>query len=397
MSKKRVLYFDCFSGISGDMILGALVDLGVDLESIRKGLKGLGVRGYTIKSRQVKRNGITATKVNVVSGISSRKNHKRSFRDIKNLLNNSQLPKKVKSDSIEIFHRIGKAEAQIHRTTLNKIHFHEVGSIDSIIDIVGGALGISMMNPHRIYSSPLNTGEGIVKCEHGTLPVPAPATLKLLKGIPCYSNGTKKELTTPTGAALIGYFADQFRSMPSMYILDAGHGAGGHEIKEIPNLLRVIFGEIEEFPEPCPMKIIETNIDDMNPEYYEHVMDELFNVGVADVFFTPIYMKKNRPGILLSVLVSYENYDSAARVILTETSTFGIRYYDVDRTVLGREEKLVKTSFGKVRVKIGILNGSILRASPEYEDCKKIATRKKIPLKTIFEEAIRLAKDLQDK
>jgi len=391
MNKKRVLFFDCFSGISGDMILGALVDLGVNLDSIRKGLEGLNVKGYAIKSRKVKRNGITGTKIDIVLKPSSRKHDQRSFKDIKNLLDKSKLPKKVKSDSIEIFHRIGKAEAQVHSTTLNKIHFHELGCIDSIVDIVGGTLGMSLLKTHKVFSSPLNTGEGTVKCEHGTLPVPAPATLKLLKGIPCYSNGIKKELTTPTGAALIGYFAEEFRSMPSMHILDAGYGVGGHNIKEIPNLLRVVIGELKEISKPSSMKVIETNIDDMNPEFYEYVMDELFKTGAADVFFTPIYMKKNRPGMLLSILTTCENFDSAVSVILQETSTFGIRYYDVDRIVLDREEKLIKTSFGKVRVKIGFLNGSILRVSPEYEDCRKIAVRKKIPLKLIYKEAIQLA------
>lgn len=398
MGGQRTVYFDCFSGVSGDMVLGALVDLGVDLKAIRKGLAGLGVKGYKLTSRRVTRSGIAGTKVDVVVDRSSRKHphHSRSFTDIKKLIENSNLPEVVKSDSIEIFRRIGKAEAEVHRTTLNKIHFHEVGAVDSIVDIVGGALGMNLLNADRIYSSPLNTGEGMVKCAHGTLPVPAPATLKLLQGIPCYSNGIKKELTTPTGAALMGYFADEFRSLPNMLIQSSGYGAGGHELKDIPNLLRVILGEMKESPETRPMKVIETNIDDMNPEFYEHVMDELFKVGAVDVFFTPVYMKKNRPGTLLSVLVPQECFDSAARVVLMETSTFGIRYYDVDRTVLAREERTVKTSFGKVRVKVGSLNGSILRIAPEYEDCRKIASRKKIPVKKVYEEALRLAERLED-
>ena len=396
MNKKRVIYFDCFSGISGDMILGSLVDLGVDIQTIREGLEGLCVQDYKLKSRRVKRNGISATKVNVVLEHSSKKkhHHSRSFTDIRNLIKKSQLPEKVKSDSIEIFHTIGKIEAQIHRTTLNKIHFHELGSIDSIVDITGGVLGLSLLNVDSIYSSPLNTGEGVVKCEHGMLPVPAPATLKLLRGIPCYSNGTKKELTTPTGAAMIRHFAEEFRSMPNIHILEAGYGAGKYELKEIPNLLRAVLGEIKESTESKSMKVIETNIDDMNPEFYEHVMGELFKAGAVDVFYTPIYMKKNRPGILLTVLIPCENYDSAIRIILTETSTFGIRYYDVDRTVLAREEKSVKTSFGKVRVKIGFLDGEMLRTSPEYDDCRRIASRKKIPVKKVYEEVLRLTADL---
>ena len=211
MNTKRIIYFDCFSGISGDMILGALVDSGVNLKIIRKQLEGLGINGYKLLSRRVTRNGISGTKINVVLVRESLKksNHSRSFTEIKNLIKKSKLPDKVKSDSIEIFHRIGQAEAKIHRTTINKIHFHEVGSIDSIIDIVGGALGMYLLNADQVFSSALNVGEGTVKCEHGILPVPAPATLILLKDIPCYSSGIKKELTTPTGAALISYYAEE--------------------------------------------------------------------------------------------------------------------------------------------------------------------------------------------
>lgn len=396
MPGKRTVYFDCFSGISGDMFLGALVDLGVELKGIRKGLASLGIKGYKITSRRVKRNGIDGTKVDVVMDRSSKKHyhHSRSYTDIKKIIESSTLPEQVKLDSIEIFLRIGKAEAKVHRTTLNKIHFHEVGAVDSIVDIVGGALGMSLLNADRVYSSALNTGEGMVKCAHGTFPVPAPATLRLLHGIPCYSNGIKKELTTPTGAALIGYYAEEFRSLPNMVITDAGYGAGGHRLKDVPNLLRVMLGEMKDTPETRPIKIIECNIDDMNPEFYDHVMSELFRAGAADVFFTPTYMKKNRPGTLLSVLVPEECFDSAAQIVLAETSTFGIRHYEVNRTVLDREEKAVKTSFGKVRVKLGSVEGQILRISPEYEDCRKIALRKKIPLQDIYEEALRLAKDL---
>ena len=393
MSKQRTVYFDCFSGISGDMILGALVDLGVDLKSIRKGLAGLGVKGYKIKSSQVKRGGIAATKVDVLVERPTKKHHhhSRSFTDIKKLIEQSDLPAQVKTDSIEIFRRIGKAEAQVHRTTLNKIHFHEVGAVDSIVDIVGSALGMSLLDAERVFASPLNTGEGTVKCAHGTLPVPAPATLKLLQGIPCYSSGVKKELTTPTGAAVIGHFAAEFGSLPPMHILDCVYGAGGHELKDTPNLLRVVLGEMTESSEGRPMTMIETNIDDMNPEFYEHVMESLFQAGAADVFFTPVFMKKNRPATLLSVLVPRESLDAASRILLTETSSFGVRHYDVGRTVLDREERSVKTAHGKVRVKIGLLNGSVLRVAPEYEDCRKIASRKKIPVMEIYEEVLRLA------
>ncbi len=398
MTKERIIYFDCFSGISGDMILGALVDLGIDLKSIRKSLGALALKGYRIKSRRVKRGGISATKIDVEVDPPSKKhqNRSRSFTDIKDLIEKSELTSKIKKDSIEIFRRIGKVEAQLHRTTLNKIHFHEVGAIDSIIDIVGSALAINLLDADRIFASPINLGEGSVKCAHGILPVPAPATLKLLQGIPCYSSGIKKELTTPTGAAVIGYFADEFCSMPSICVLDAGYGAGGYNPKDTPNLLRVISGERSAAPKAQPMSMIETNIDDMNPEFYEHVMETLFQCGAVDVFFTPVFMKKNRPATLLSVLVPRENVDVVARILLAETSTFGVRHYEVGRTVLDRTEATVKTSHGKVRIKIGSLNGSVLRIAPEYEDCKKIALRKKIPVKEIYEEVLRLAEKFRD-
>ena len=378
------------------MILGAFVSLGVALKEIQKGLKHLNVKGYKVNLRQVKRNGFVGTKVNVVLNQTSQKSHRaRSFNDIKILIEKSDLPQIVKSNSIEIFRRIGKVEAKVHGTTINKIHFHEVGAIDSIIDIVGGTLGMNLLNADFIVSSPINTGEGMVKCKHGTLPIPAPATLELLKGIPCFSRGIKKELTTPTGAAFIGHFSEKFGSLPHMRVLSTGYGAGTMEIKEIPNLLRVVLGEINESSQNQSMKMIETNIDDMNPEFYDHVTDQLFKAGAVDVFFASVNMKKNRPGTLLSIIAPDEHFDSVVRIVLEETSTFGVRYYDIDRIVLPRKQKMIKTSFGKVRVKIGSFNESTLTISPEYEDCKKIALRKEIPIKMVYEEAIKVARNLE--
>ena len=396
MSSKRVIYFDCFSGISGDMILGALVGLGVDIKEIQNWLKSLNLKGYKLNSRQVKRNGFIGTKVNVVLNKTSQKSHRaRSFNDIKSLIEKSDLPQIVKFNSIAIFRRIGKVEAKVHGTTINRIHFHEVGGIDSIIDIVGGSLAMDLLDADMIVSSPINTGEGIVKCGHGILPVPAPATLELLKGIPCYSSGVEKELTTPTGAAFIGHFAEKFGSLPSMDMLSTGYGAGTHEIKNIPNLLRVVLGKSEESSYHRSMKVIETNIDDMNPEFYDYVIDQLFKVGAVDVFFAPINMKKNRPGILLSVITSIEYFDSVVRVLLEETSTLGVRYYDVDRVILPRKQATIMTPFGKVRVKIGGLDKSTQTISPEYEDCRKIALKKEIPVKRVYDEALKVALKLE--
>ena len=397
MSGKRVIYFDCFSGISGDMILGSLVDLGVDVKLIRKELKKINLIGYKLTSHQVKRNGIMGTKVNVVIDPSIQKrNQARSFTDIKKLIVKSSLSENVKTDSIEIFRRIGTVEAKIHGTSLDKIHFHEIGAIDSIVDIVGGAICMSLLNIDIVFSSALNTGEGLINCEHGTIPIPAPATLKLLEGIPCYSSGTKNELTTPTGAAFIGYYGSKFGSLPKMNIMKSGYGAGSHEIKEIPNLLRVVLGEVLIPSKIITMKVIETNIDDMNPEFYDHIMSQLLIAGAADVFLTAVHMKKNRPGTLLTTVVSNDKFHSVVQIILEETSTFGIRHYDVVRTELKRENKLIKTPFGKVRIKIGTFAGSRLTVSPEYEDCKKLALKKGIPVKRVYEETLLIAKQMEE-
>jgi uncharacterized protein (TIGR00299 family) protein len=397
MSGKRVIYFDCFSGISGDMILGSLVDLGVDVKLIRKELKKINLKGYKLTSHQIKRNGIMGTKVNVVIDPSIQKrNQARSFTDIKKLIVKSSLSENVKTDSIEIFRRIGTVEAKIHGTSLDKIHFHEIGAIDSIVDIVGGAICMSLLNIDIVFSSALNTGEGLINCEHGTIPIPAPATLKLLEGIPCYSSGTKNELTTPTGAAFIGYYGSKFGSLPKMNIMKSGYGAGSHEIKEIPNLLRVVLGEVLIPSKIITMKVIETNIDDMNPEFYDHIMSQLLIAGAADVFLTAVHMKKNRPGTLLTTVVSNDKFHSVVQIILEETSTFGIRHYDVVRTELKRENKLIKTPFGKVRIKVGTFAGSRLTVSPEYEDCKKLALKKGIPVKRVYEETLLIAKQMEE-
>ena len=393
----RIAYFDCYSGISGDMILGALVDLGVDLSKVKKGLKAVDLKGYQIKTRSVKRGLISGTKVDVIVPKSKHHHHSRTFSDIKKLLRQSRLPGSAKTQATEIFRRIAVAESQVHRIPVDKVHFHEVGAVDSIVDIVGGVLAIQMLDVDRIYSSSLNVGEGTVKCDHGILPVPAPATLKLLKGIPCFSNGIQKELTTPTGAAIIGFFAEKFRSLPCMKMIDSGYGAGDHILKESPNFLRIILGEIEGEGASGSMITVETNIDDMNPEFYDHVMESLFKAGAVDVFFTPILMKKNRPAVKLSVLTLEKYQAKIARVLLTETSTFGVRFYPVDRVTLMRETRMVKTVFGNITIKVGLLDGAVARIAPEYDECKKIARRKKIPIKAIYDEAVRQGEKLMNK
>ena len=394
MKPFRAAYFDCYSGISGDMILGALVDLGVSPGKIRKALKTLDLNGYKLQTSKVQRGLIAGTKAHVKIEKVSHSHHKaRKYSDIKKLLANSDLSSTSKKNAIEIFRRIAEVEAAVHKTTIEKIHFHEVGAVDSIVDIVGGVVAIESLKLDRIYSSPLNVGEGFVECAHGYLPVPAPATLKLLKGIPTFSSGIKRELTTPTGAAMIGFYADQFGSLPAMTIIDDGYGAGDHIIPTMPNMLRVILGAVDEESDE-ELVLIETNIDDMNPELYEAAMDSLFKAGALDVYLSPIIMKKSRPASKISVLSTERSRDIMTQVLLQETSSFGVRYYKVARTVLEREIKSVKTSYGPIKIKIGKLNGSTLQASPEYEDCKKTSKIKKVPVKNIYDEAYSLAKKL---
>lgn len=387
MKSLRAAYFDCYSGISGDMILGALVDLGVKAGKVRNALKSLDLKGYKLKTSQVQRGLIAGTKAQVKLEKASHSRQKaRKYSDIKKLLSASDLSSTIKRNALEIFRRIAQVEAAIHKTTLEKIHFHEVGAVDSIVDIVGGVVAIESLKLDRIYASPLNLGEGFVECAHGCLPVPAPATLKLLKGIPAFSSGVKKELTTPTGAAMISFYADHFGSLPNMKIIADGYGAGDHIIPDMPNMLRVILGETCEDPVE-DLVLIETNIDDMNPEFYESAMDALFKAGALDVYFTPVLMKKSRPANKISVLSTANNREALTDIIFQETSSFGVRYYKVERTVLDREFKTVKTTWGPVKIKIGKLNGKTLQASPEYEDCKKISSKKKVAVKAVYEEA----------
>ncbi len=379
----KTVYFDCQSGISGDMILGALVDLGIPLKDIRKGLSSLNLPGYQIQSKGIKRGGISGTKIDIVLNKTKTSSKSRHFKDIENLIGKSKLPEIVKENSAGIFKLLGNAEARVHRTTLNKVHFHEVGAIDSIIDVVGGTYGIHLLGVDEVISSALNTGEGTVNCEHGILPVPAPATLKLLEGVPCFSSGIKKELTTPTGAAMIQHFAKRFGSMPLMTVLKSGYGAGDYIVKEQPNLLRIIFGKSNKAVLE-KITLIETNIDDMNPEFFEPLMENLFKAGAVDVYYSSIFMKKNRPAIKLSVLCPSQKLDTLTEIILNQTTTFGIRSLEMDRKVLDREIVDAKTPWGTAKVKLGKLNGKIIQTSPEYKSCLQIAKKNNIPIKTIY-------------
>ena len=381
----KIAYFDCFSGISGDMILGALADLGNDFSFIKKELKKLDLKGYSLSHKKVKRGVIETTRVDVK--VTEKSSSKRNLKSIISIIKNSGLAEKIKNDSIKIFRRLAEAEATVHGTTIYKVHFHEVGAIDSIVDIVGSVIGIHHLNISKIVSSSINVGSGFVKCDHGTLPVPAPAVVEMLRGVPCFSSGIRQELTTPTGAAVIVTLANEFGSLPELKTDRVGYGAGGKNLKEMPNALRIILGELSIANElKKEIFVLETNIDDMNPEFYDVVMEKLFQAGAVDVFLTPIIMKKNRPATKLSVLTQQQNVEMLANEVLKNTTSFGIRFYPVERVMLEREFQEIETVLGKVKVKIGKRDGEVCHISPEYEHCKKISREQGIPIKKVYEE-----------
>lgn len=319
----------------------------------------------------------------------------RHLQDILTIIESSTLPKEVKETINAIFTKLAEAEAKVHGTNIESIHFHEVGAIDAIIDIVGSVVGLRRLGIEEVYSSPLHLGTGSVKCAHGLIPLPSPATLELVKGIPVYGRDIEAELVTPTGAAIITTLAETFGCRPpSMEIEAIGYGAGNRSLS-IPNMLRVSIGEaakanVQGYEEDV-VTIIETNIDDMNPEFYDHVMDKLFQKGALDVFLTPVQMKKNRPVIMLSALVRENNLDQVLEVVFEETTTLGVRLHEVRRKKLTRESVPVDTKYGKISVKVGKLGDAIKNISPEYEDCRRIAERENVPLKEVYGAAKRAA------
>lgn len=378
----KIAYFDCFSGISGDMVLGALLDVGLPLEALREKLEKLPLQNYEIKVEKVGKLGIGATKVSVQA---EERGIVRTWTNIKNLLNESAIAPPIKEKSKEIFLKLAQAEAKIHQKSLDQIHFHEIGATDTIIDIVGAAIGLHQLGIEEVYSSPLATGMGLARTEHGAIPIPSPATLEILREAPIYSRGITAELTTPTGAAIIKTYAKSFGDMPPMRISSIGYGAGTRDL-EIPNVLRLILGEIEEFEsaEMDEVLVIETNIDDLNPEFYGYVMDKLFEAGALDVWASPIYMKKNRPGLALSVLAKAGEESEILNILFRETTTFGVRLSRKTRRKISRETIEVKTDFGQARVKVGRFKGKVVSLSPEYEDCARLAGEAKVPLRIVY-------------
>jgi len=381
----KTAYFDCFSGISGDMTLGALVSAGVNIDVLRTELTKLDLAGYELKAEEVKRSGIAATKVHVI--IDQRSQISRHLSDILSIIERSSLSPAVKEKSIRIFKRMADAEAKVHGTTPDRIHFHEVGAVDAIVDIVGSVIGLEILGITQIITSALNVGSGMVHTAHGLLPVPAPATAELLRGIPFYQSSTQFELTTPTGAAVVSTLSSSFGPLPPMKIDHIAYGAGDQDFPGHLNVLRLLIGDLVATYDRDTSVVVETNIDDMNPQAYDYVIDKIMKQGAQDAYLTPIIMKKGRPAILLTVLTDQSKEDSILDTIFHETTSIGVRIQEVNRKKLSREIKEVDTIFGRIRIKISKLGDEILTATPEYEDCRKIADEKRVPIKRVIDEA----------
>jgi uncharacterized protein (TIGR00299 family) protein len=380
----RIAYFDCFSGASGDMILGSMIDAGLSPQRLREELKKVLMPGIRLNVRKVVKGGISATQV-IVVGRKEERSH-RNLNEMVKIVGRSHLDSEVKKKSVEVFQRIASVEAEIHRKRKEDIHFHEVGGLDSIVDIVGTIWGLRQLGIDDLYVSKVNVGTGFVKCEHGILPVPAPATLALMKGKPIYSSGVETELLTPTGAALLTSLGSHFGQMPPMKVEKIGYGAGRTELPH-PNVLRLMIGTPARISGQERVAVVETNIDDMNPQFYDYVMENLLAIEVMEVFLTPILMKKSRPGILLTVICPTEKVSSVIEFLLKETTTLGLRWHEEERSKADREIVPLQTRYGKIRFKLARWEGRIVNVSPEYEDCKQVALKKKIPLKEVFEQA----------
>ncbi|HYL62141.1 MAG TPA: nickel pincer cofactor biosynthesis protein LarC [Candidatus Methylomirabilis sp.] len=394
----KLAYFDCFSGISGDMTLGALVDAGYPVEHLRGELSGLQMPGWELTAEKVWKNGMAATWVRVKTEDQAKH---RSLSAILEILEKSKLTPRARERAGAIFRKLGEAEAAVHDVPIEKIHFHEVGAVDAIVDIVGACVGFEALGIEKFACSALNVGGGTAKMAHGVLPVPAPATARLLTGKPTYSNGVQKELVTPTGAAIVATLCETFGPQPAMSVNAIGYGAGTADLEGQPNVVRIMVGEAAEkiedknaqpglaAPLDEEIAVVEANLDDMNPQIYGYFLERALAAGALDVYTTPVQMKKNRPGTLLTVLCKPEDMQALMGLIFAETTTFGARTYRAQRRVLPREWVKVGTKFGEVRIKVSRLNGSVLHVAPEFEDCKKLAEEKKVPLQRVIAEAMR--------
>jgi uncharacterized protein (TIGR00299 family) protein len=412
----RILYFDCFNGASGDMVLGALLDAGLPLDELRRALGSLALDGAAVSATRVLRAGVSATKFIVEEhgenahrhgtdehSHSHEHNHEhdhghvhsssappvathhahRSLAEINALIERSALSPGAQDRAKALFHHLGEAEAAIHQIPIEKIHLHEVGALDSIIDIVGAVFALEWFHADRIISSPLNVGGGMVNSAHGRFPVPAPATVKLLAGAPVYSSGIQSELVTPTGALLVTSYATAFGPLPAMTVERVGYGAGDRDLPNTPNVLRVLVGESTEHPHTERIIVLQSELDDMNPQLFGLVMERLYAAGALEVYFASVQMKKNRPGTLLTILARPEQREELSAIVFRETTTIGVRYHEVSRERLEREIVDVTTPLGTVRFKVARLGDTVVNAAPEFEDCLKIASERRVPVKDV--------------
>ncbi|HUQ32986.1 MAG TPA: nickel pincer cofactor biosynthesis protein LarC [Pyrinomonadaceae bacterium] len=383
----KTLYFDCFAGASGDMILGALVGVGVDPRLLIEGLSLLGVAGYEVSFETVDRSGISATHAHVRT---AHEHAHRHLGDILKIIHESRLSEGVKERAARIFSRLAEAEARVHNVAIERIHFHEVGALDAIIDVVGACIGFELLGAERFVCSSLHVGSGMVEMAHGRFPVPPPAVAELLKDAPVYSSDIVGELVTPTGAAIITAVCREFGPLPKMKIERTGYGAGTREYQNFPNALRLMLGDdaVSADAEGYErLVMVETNIDDMSPQIYGHVMDEALRRGALDCYFTPVQMKKNRPGTLISILCEESVRDSMCELLLAETTTLGVRFFEVMRRALERRIVKVETAYGAIDVKVAHLKGRALKEMPEYEQCRAAAEKYGVTLRTVEQAA----------
>ena len=391
----RIAYFDCFAGISGDMALGALLDAGADPEQLRRDLERLPLEPFELEIGEVDDQGIRAMRVAVrvaAAGVI------RTYASIRALLDAASLPPEALRLAQRIFLRLAQAEARVHRKEVDLVTFHEIGAVDSIVDITGTALALTQLGIERVFASQIPTGLGMTRTEHGALPIPAPAVLELLRGAPLYSKGVPVELVTPTGAAILAATADGFGEIPPMRIQSVGYGAGSHRL-EFPNVLRVLVGESAatredpSAPSQSDEVLLETNVDDLSPELYEYVLDRLLEAGAQDAWLTPIVMKKSRPATTIRVLCSPGQAEAMEAILFRETGTLGVRSSPVGKRALPRDTIKVETGWGTVAVKVGYLDGRPITVAPEFEDCARVAREAAVPVRDVYQEATRLARE----
>lgn len=385
----KIAYFDCFSGISGDMVLGAFLDAGLSINTLSRELKKLGLKGYELKKSRVRRGELTGIKFDIVIKPRQDEHPSRPLNEILRLIDKSSLKNSVKETAKDIFSSIGKAESRVHGIDdAKKVHLHELSGMDSIIDIVGAAIAFDELGIDEVYSSAIHFGRALARTKGGVLPMPSPASVELLKGVPARISNIEAELVTPTGAGILKAMSKGFGGMPQMKIASVGYGAGAKNLSELPNMLRVMIGEKQgSFFKEDRVFVIETHIDDMNPQNFEYLFEKLFKEGALDVCTESIQMKKTRPAFKLTVLCDSVKLQKMCSIIFSETTSIGIRYYEASRYKLERRTVKVNTKYGNVKVKLSGLEGGILNVSPEYDECVKLARKTKVPLKKVYEEA----------